>query len=228
MSALFAIGLRVLGAVQKLPRWAWYVLGAVAGVALLWWLHVRAIDNAVAMDRAANAAAAKHVRDSLTVEVVRAKFAIAAAESRANAAWASRDSAVSRTKLAEAALHRSQQRLASAILTLPDSLAKIPAVDSLVRACNALAHDCEQLRRDVAAERETADSAKVATTRERAARIRAQTLSDSSLAKATAIIVHEQQKNAALSGRISKRAAVFWFLVARSAEAGARRLGRKP
>lgn len=227
MSTALAAALRLIGAAKSLPRWAWYVIAGALAVVSCWWLHTRAVNRAVIADRAVQVASAKRIRDSLTVELAAARIATREAAAQTAAAWASRDSAVARTRVAERATQRRQQQLASALVQLPDSLARIPAVDTVVRACNALAHDCEQLRADLVVERAAADTARAAALRETHAREAQQAHSDTVLTKATTIMADQSRALSEARGRISKRRAAAWYVVARGIEAGVKALVRR-
>lgn len=223
MTAVMAL----LNTIRKLPDWAWgvVVFAALAGGG--WWLHTRSVELAVITDRREQADRARIERDSLLgAERLKAQWLVEQAEARTRDAWAARDKAVARTRQLEQQLATSQQRLADALVKLPDDVRRIPAVDSLVRACTSLAHDCEQLRTQIVLERAAVDTAKAATERERMARVAQQTVADSAIAKSAAVIATEKAKNAKLTGRISKTAAVVGFLIVRAAEEGVRALLR--
>lgn len=217
--------LAILNALRKLPQWAWGVLIFLALAAGVRWLHLRSVEMAILTDRREQAALAKVERDSLLGAVyAKAQWKVEEAEARTRDAWAARDRAVARTRQLEQQLALSQRRVAAAVVRLPDSVRRIPAVDTLVRACTALANDCEQLRSQIVVERAAVDTAKSMATAERRAREQLQAISDSATTKASRIIADQARTIQRSSGRLSKKAALGWFIVVRAAEEGVRAL----
>lgn len=185
------------GALTRVPGFVWAILVGAAMLYGAWWLHSRSIDVAVQRDRDQGSAAAMgFVNAFYAGERQKARWAVAAAEEKTRAAWASRDSAVVHTKQLERALAASRREVAGAIAVLPDSVRSIPGVARVVAACTALANDCEQLRVAVVAERATADSAKAKAEREGTAREAERVLADSALHQSGHVIAAQQDSMA--------------------------------
>jgi hypothetical protein len=181
------------GALTRVPGFVWAILVGAGMAYGAWWLHHRAIDIAVLRDRTQQSAASMaFVNAFYAGERKKARAAVTAAEAETRAAWASRDSAVVRSKQLERALAASTRKVTSAIAVLPDSIRKLPGVAGVVDACTALANDCEQLRVAVVAERAETDSAKANTERERTAREAERILADSALRESGKVIAAQQ------------------------------------
>jgi hypothetical protein len=211
-------------AARRLPEWVWGVVVFVLMASGFWWLHTRSVELAVLADRQARASEAQLVRDSLHTERRLHRVAVQQAEAVTRAAWASRDSAVQRTRKAERTVIITQTRVREAIAAVGDSLRKIPEVGTVVGACTVLANDCEQLRARLEVERAATDTARAIAGRETAARERERATADTALTTATTLLSEERKQNASLRSRISRKAAVIGGAIAVGAGYGFRLL----
>jgi hypothetical protein len=211
-------------AARRLPEWVWCVVVGVLLLSGFWWLHTRSVELAVFADRRARASEAQLVRDSLHTERRLHRLAVQQAETATRAAWASRDSAVQRSRQAERAVVVTTARVRTVLAAVSDSLRQIPAVGNTLAVCTALANDCEQLSAQVALERAAVDTAQAIAERETAARERERASADSALTTATALLTDARQENASLRSRISRKAAVVGGVLASGAGYGLRLL----
>lgn len=190
---------------QRLPQWVWGLAIGLLLIAGVRWVHLREVELAVHSDRTVRAIDAKRELDSLMgIERERARVAVERATTQTTAAWATRDSAVRRTRQLEAKLTTSQQRLTAALAALPDSTARQPGVATLVQACSAVAQDCESLRTQVQQERAAVDEAKAKTEAERTARERAEAVADKALRTAGTRIADEIRRREQAEHRPTK------------------------
>jgi hypothetical protein len=212
-------------AARRLPEWVWGVVVFAMLAGATWWLHTRSVELAVLADRQTQRLEAQLMLDSIVgMERAKARWAVEQAEAATRAAWASRDSAVQRTRQAERAVVATTARVRRAIAAVGDTLRKIPEVGTVVGACTALANDCEQLRARLEVERAATDTAKAIAGRVVAARERERATADTALTTATTLLTAERKQNASLRSRISRKAAVAVGAVAAGAGYGLRLL----